>query len=72
MDALLDPLGKLASAVLALFLILTALGGPKGPPSSPSAQLSFPFMAEAAAPVRRLRRFYPVTTPFGPAGRVQG
>lgn len=57
MDSLLDLPGKLASAILALFLILMALQGPKGPPSAPSAQLVFPFMYETnASAAGRARR----------------
>lgn len=43
MDNLLDLPAKLAHALIALALIVAALGGPKGPPSSPTAQLAFPF-----------------------------
>lgn len=42
MDTLLELPMKIASGLMALALVFAAMG-PKGPPSAPSAQLSFPF-----------------------------
>lgn len=72
-----EPLGDVFHRLVVLWtfamaLIVGLLNG--GPPSSPSAQLSFDFMeqtrvnrmrAAEQASKRRLRRFYPYTTPFG-------
>lgn len=57
MDTILNLPGKLASFLFSIGMLLAALNLPKGPPSSPSAQLTFPFMYE-----RKVR--YP-TYPFG-------
>lgn len=45
MDSLTDLTIKLGHAIIALGLIITTLNLPKGPPSSPSAQLAYPFEA---------------------------
>lgn len=54
MDNILDLPARLAHALIALALIVAALGGTKGPPSSPTAQLAFPFVEQ-----RRVSRGHP-------------
>ena len=61
-ETLNSALNSLWPGLLGLLLLLGALNLPKGPPSSPSAQLAFPFMqAEQKTPPRSLRwkRLYP-------------
>ena len=50
MDTLIDIPLKLASSLMALALIVMALQGPRNPPSAPSAQMVFPFMAVGSPP----------------------
>ena len=50
METLIDLPLKLASSLMALALILMALQGPRNPPSAPSAQMVFPFMAVGSPP----------------------
>lgn len=56
LDTLTDLQMKVASALFAVALLIATLGGPKGPPSAPSAQMVFPFMVEAAEEVGVIRR----------------
>jgi hypothetical protein len=44
-----DPMVIRQALALGGLIALFILGRPKGPPSAPSAQLSFPFMQEASA-----------------------
>lgn len=44
--------------------IWSLIGGRGGPPSSPSAQLSFDFV-EGKSRKLKFKRYYPYTTPFG-------
>jgi len=55
-----ETLNSLWHGLMGLVLMLLAMNAPKGPPSAPSAQLAFPFMAEQkASPRPKWKRLYP-------------